>query len=83
MARNPLLRQRCRVHFMRNVLSHIPKASKPVVAAALRTMFARPAKAAATQQLRDTATAMASRWPKAGGVVADAEEERAVPRITD
>jgi len=32
--------QRCRVHFMRNVLSRVPKASSEMVAAAVRTVFA-------------------------------------------
>ena len=53
--------QHCRVHFtlaphcvrpsagVGNVLAHIPKGSKSVVAAALRTIFAQPDKAAATQ----------------------------------
>jgi transposase-like protein len=34
--------QRCRVHFMRNVLSKVPKASSEMVAAAIRTIFAQP-----------------------------------------
>jgi transposase-like protein len=67
--------QRCRVHFMRNVLAHIPKGSKSVVAAALRTIFAQPDRAATTQQLREVVKAMASRWPKAAKVVAEAEED--------
>jgi transposase-like protein len=67
--------QRCRVHFMRNVLAHIPKGSKSVVAAALRTIFAQPDRAAATQQLREVVKAMASRWPRGADVVARAEEE--------
>jgi len=45
--------QRCRVHFMRNVLAHTPGGSKSVVAAALWSIFARPDRAAATQQLRE------------------------------
>ena len=32
--------QRCRVHFMRNVLAHVTQADKSLVAAALRTIFA-------------------------------------------
>ena len=67
--------QRCRVHFMRNVLAHIPKGSKSVVAAALRTIFAQPDKAAATQQLREVVKAMASRWPRGADVVARAQED--------
>jgi putative transposase len=34
--------QRCRVHFMRNVLAKIPRASGEMVAAAIRTIFAQP-----------------------------------------
>lgn len=34
--------QRCRVHFMRNVLARVPKASVEMVAAAIRTIFAQP-----------------------------------------
>ena len=34
--------QRCRVHFARNVLAKVPKASQDVVAAALRTVFVHP-----------------------------------------
>jgi putative transposase len=67
--------QRCRVHFMRNVLAHIPKSSKAVVAAALRTIFAQPDRQAAGQQLREVAQAMRGRWPKAAEVVAAAEED--------
>ena len=32
--------QRCRVHFMRNVLARVPRASAEMVAAAIRTVFA-------------------------------------------
>src|SRR6266550_3949973 len=34
--------QRCRVHFMRNALSTVPKAAQQMVAATLRTIFAQP-----------------------------------------
>lgn len=34
--------QRCRVHFMRNLLAHIPRGDQAMVAAALRTIFAQP-----------------------------------------
>ena len=44
--------KRCRVHFMRNLLAHIPKADKAMVAAAVRTIFAQPNREAAGQQLR-------------------------------
>ena len=34
--------QRCRVHFMRNVLSTVPKRSQDMVASIIRTAFAQP-----------------------------------------
>jgi putative transposase len=34
--------QRCRVHFLRNVLAQVPKTSGEMIAAAIRTIFAQP-----------------------------------------
>ena len=34
--------QRCRVHFLRNVLASVPKGNAEMVAAAVRTIFAQP-----------------------------------------
>lgn len=67
--------QRCRVHFMRNVLAHIPKGSKSMVAAALRTIFAQPDREAAGEQLVEVVKAMHDRWPKAADLVAAAEDD--------
>jgi transposase-like protein len=67
--------QRCRVHFMRNVLAHIPKKDKSVVAAALRTIFAQPEQKAARQQLAEVACAMEERWPKAAEVLLAGEDD--------
>ena len=67
--------QRCRVHFMRNVLAHIPKKDKSMVAAALRTIFAQPDQEAARQQLTEVARAMAERWPKAAEALLAGEED--------
>jgi transposase-like protein len=67
--------QRCRVHFMRNVLAHIPHGDKSMVAAALRTFFAQPNRQAAGQQLQEVVRAMGPRWPKAAQLVADAAED--------
>ena len=67
--------QRCRVHFMRNVLAHIPHGDKSMIAAALRTFFAQPNRQAAGQQLQEVVRAMLPRWPKAAQLVAEAEED--------
>jgi transposase-like protein len=67
--------QRCRVHFMRNVLAHVPKRDKAIVAAAIRTIFAQPNREAARQQLAEVVKAMAPRWPKAAEVLAAGEAD--------
>jgi transposase-like protein len=67
--------QRCRVHFMRNILAHVPKGDKSMVAAALRTIFAQPDREAAGQQLAEVVLAMRARWPKAAELLAEAEED--------
>jgi len=67
--------QRCRVHFMRNVLAHIPKVDKALVAALIRTIFAQPDRQAAGTQLQQVAQAMAERWPQAADLLLAAEED--------
>jgi transposase-like protein len=47
--------QRCRVHFMRNVLAKVPKGSAEMVAAAIRTIFAQPDAEAVHEQLHSIA----------------------------
>ena len=67
--------QRCRVHFMRNVLAHIPKGDKSMVAAAIRTIFAQHSQEAARQQLAEVVRVMETRWPKAAEVLAAGEDD--------
>lgn len=67
--------QRCRVHFMRNVLAHIPKGDKSMVAAALRTIFAQPSQEAARGQLAEVVVAMQERWPQAAQLLAEGAED--------
>lgn len=67
--------QRCRVHFMRNVLAHVPKGDKSMVAAAIRTIFAQHNQEAARQQLAEVVRVMEARWPKAADVLAAGEDD--------
>jgi putative transposase len=67
--------QRCRVHFMRNLLAHVPRGDKSIVAAALRTIFAQPDRQAAGVQLAEVVQAMQRRWPKAAELLAGAEND--------
>jgi transposase-like protein len=67
--------QRCRVHFMRNVLAHIPKGDKAMVAAAVRTIFAQPNREAAGQQLQYVAEKLQPTWPKAAQVLLGGEQD--------
>jgi putative transposase len=56
--------QRCRVHFLRNALAQVPKASAEMVAAAIRTIFAQPDAAHVHQQLDVVATMLGRQFPK-------------------
>ena len=67
--------QRCRVHFVRNVLAHIPKGDKAMMAAAVRTIFAQPNRTAAGKQLQYVAETISSSWPKASELLLRAEED--------
>ena len=67
--------QRCRVHFMRNVLAHVPRGDKSIVAAALRTIFAQPDRQAAGGQLAEVVKAMGPRWAKASELLEEAEDD--------
>ena len=42
--------QRCRVHFMRNALAHVPRKQHSMVAAVIRTAFVRENQQEARQQ---------------------------------
>ena len=53
--------QRCRVHFMRNVLAKVPKVAGPMVAAIIRTIFVPRGKAGLVQAQFDEVVAMLSR----------------------
>src|SRR5215216_2707392 len=54
--------QRCRVHFMRNVLSVVPKQAQDAVAAIVRTIFAQPDHASAMTQLHEVARMLGAKF---------------------
>ncbi len=67
--------QRCRVHFMRNVLSKVPKASAEMVAAAIRTVFAQPDAAHVRSQLAEVTHMLGSQFPEVASMLTDAAED--------
>jgi putative transposase len=64
--------QRCRVHFMRNVLARVPKGSSEMVAAAVRTIFAQPDATAVADQLETIADKLARQFPAVAAMLRDA-----------
>lgn len=67
--------QRCRVHWMRNALSYVPKAQQSMAAAAMRQAFIQPDRAAASQALRHVADQLRDRCPKLGSFIDDSETD--------
>jgi transposase-like protein len=67
--------QRCRVHFMRNLLATVPKGAREPIAAIVRTIFAQPAHASAMTQLRKVADGLRPRFPRAAAVLEEAAED--------
>ena len=56
--------QRCRVHWMRNLLTHAPAKQRPAVIAMLKTIFAQETAAEARSQWKAVADALRERAPK-------------------
>jgi transposase-like protein len=67
--------QRCRVHFMRNVLARVPKASAEMVAAAIRTIFAQPDADHVRTQLDEVARMLEGQFPDVAEMLRDATED--------
>jgi putative transposase len=66
--------QRCRVHFMRNALSLVPKAAQQMVGATIRTVFAQPDAQGAHEQWRRVKEGFRSRFPRLAELMEEAEE---------
>jgi putative transposase len=67
--------QRCRVHFMRNLLSAVPRAAQETVAAFVRTIFYQPDHHSAMAHLSDVAGMLQQRFPEAADLLRDAAED--------
>jgi len=67
--------QRCRVHFMRNLLARVPKSAQAMVAATVRTIFDQPDRTAAEAQLLQVVEALGERFPAVTQLLLDAEGE--------
>src|SRR5215213_9456900 len=67
--------QRCRVHFMRNVLAKVPKGHADMVAAAIRTIFAQPTGKLVREQVEVVAVMLEPQFPAVAQMLRDAKEE--------
>jgi putative transposase len=67
--------QRCRVHFMRNVLVHAPAGQRRMVSALIATIFAQETEAAAHDQWRTVMEQLRERFPKIARLMDDAEDD--------
>jgi putative transposase len=67
--------QRCRVHFMRNVLAHAGKSGRRVVSAFIATAFAQETQEAASTQWRAVSDQIRPKVPKLAGIMDEAEHD--------
>jgi putative transposase len=67
--------QRCRVHFARNLLAHVPKSHADMVAAVFRTIFAQPDAKTVAKTWDEVRDQLAARFPKIGPLMDEAKTE--------
>lgn len=67
--------QRCRVHFLRNVLAQVPKGNADMVAAAIRTIFAQPDPEHVHEQFEVIAAMLGRQAPKVEAMMRAAKED--------
>ena len=64
--------QRCRTHFMRNLLTRVPKRAQSFVATMVRTIFAQPDAATVHEQHRRIVDQLETRFPEAAALLEEA-----------
>jgi putative transposase len=64
--------QRCRTHFMRNLLTRVPKSAQAMVATLVRTIFAQPDAASVWDQHARVVDQLTERFPAAAELLAEA-----------
>ena len=67
--------QRCRVHFIRNLLATVPKGQSEFVAAAFRSIFALASAAEVLARWDEVAGMLADKFPKAAALMAEAKPD--------
>jgi putative transposase len=67
--------QRCRTHFVRNLLTKVPKAAQPFVASAVRSIFDQPDASTTREQHARIHEQLAERFAGAAELLADAEPD--------
>ena len=67
--------QRCRVHFLRNLLLRVPKTAQAMVAATVRPIFHQSSRQEAQAVLRQVCGTLGTRFPKAVDLLVAAEED--------
>ncbi|MCA1845686.1 MAG: IS256 family transposase [Actinobacteria bacterium] len=67
--------QRCRTHFMRNLLTRVPKAAQAFVATLVRSIFAQPDAASVHQQHARIVEQLQAKFPDAAQMLEDAGPE--------
>lgn len=67
--------RRCRTHFTRNLLTHVPKSAQPFVATMVRTIFAQPDAASTRRHHAWVADQLRERFPQAAALLEEARDE--------
>jgi putative transposase len=67
--------QRCRTHFMRNLLTRVPKSAQSFVATMVRTIFAQPDADSVREQHRRIVAQLEGRFPEAAAMLDEAGPE--------